>query len=320
MSKPSRIYVIGSLNADLVQSVPRLPRGGETLQGGGLRTFAGGKGGNQAFAAARMGGSVSMIGKLGNDSFGVVLLESLRSAGVNTERVASVEGSSGTAMILVLPNGENAIVISPGANATLTPGEAEQRLEGITAARLLLCQLEIPHETVAHSLAAAKRKAATTILDPAPAHADCLAMLPYVDFLTPNETEALLLLGRDGTIDDDAQAQQAARELHQRGAATVVLKLGRRGCCIVNQEISAIVPGYEVTAVDTTAAGDTFNGAFACALDQGKPLLEAARFANAAGALSVTRPGAQSSIPTLAEVEQFLQRANAFPSPLTRPG
>ncbi len=311
MAEPSRIFVIGSLNADLVQNVPRLPKGGETLQGDSLRTFAGGKGGNQAFAAARMGGCVSMIGQVGNDSFGVVLLESLRSAGVDTGRVAVVEGSSGTAMILVLPNGENAIVISPAANATLTPAAAAQRLEELTAGSLLLCQLEIPLETVGFALAAAKRKGATTILDPAPANADCLGMLADIDFLTPNETEALQLLGRDGTIDNDAHAQEVARELHHRGAANVVLKLGSRGCCIVNREISTIVSSYEVSAVDTTAAGDTFNGAFACALGQQRPIVEAARFANAAGALSVTRPGAQNSVPTREEVELFMERMTA---------
>jgi ribokinase len=310
MSEPSRIYVVGSLNADLAQSVPRLPLAGETLQGGDLRTFAGGKGGNQAFAAARMGGRVAMIGQVGDDSFGAVLVDSLRSAGVNTERVAVVKGSSGTAMILVLPNGENAIVLSPGANGTLTPAAAEQRLDSFTRGSFLLCQLEIPLETVAHSLAAAKRQGATTILDPAPATADCLAMLGDIDFLTPNETEALQLLGRAGTIDDDAQARRAAGELRERGAATVVLKLGSRGCCVVDREIAVVVPGYEVSAVDTTAAGDTFNGAFACALGQGRAVVDAARFANAAGALSVTRPGAQSSIPTREEVEQFLAGVN----------
>ncbi|MEX2300872.1 MAG: ribokinase [Bryobacterales bacterium] len=311
MSESSRIYVIGSLNADLVQKVPRLPKGGETLQGNDLRTFAGGKGGNQAFAAARMGGRVSMVGQVGSDGFGVILLDSLRSAGVNTDHVAVVEGSSGTAMILVLPNGENAIVISSGANATLTPGEAARSLEHLATGSLLLCQLEIPIETVERALAVAKRKGATTILDPAPANTACLAMLPHVDFLTPNETEAMQLLGLDGAIDGDDQALQVASKLRDEGASTVVLKLGSRGCCIVNKEISTIVSGHEVTAVDTTAAGDTFNGAFACALDQKRSIVEAARFANAAGALSVTRPGAQNSVPTRKEVEQFLGRMTA---------
>jgi ribokinase len=311
MSESSRIYVIGSLNADLVQKVPRLPKGGETLQGNDLRTFAGGKGGNQAFAAARMGGRVSMVGQVGNDGFGVMLLDSLRSAGVNTDHVAVVEGSSGTAMILVLPNGENAIVISPGANATLTPGEAARSLEHLATGSLLLCQLEIPMETVERSLAAAKRNGATTILDPAPANAACLAMLAHVDFLTPNETEAMQLLGLDGAIGDDDQALQVASKLRDRGASTVVLKLGSRGCCIVNKEISTIVSSHEVAAVDTTAAGDTFNGAFACDLEQKRSIVEAARFANAAGALAVTKPGAQNSVPTRKEVEQFLGRMTA---------
>ena len=311
MSEPARIFVIGSLNADLVQHVPRLPKAGETLQGDDLRTFSGGKGGNQAYAAARMGGRVSMIGQVGSDSFGAGLIESLRSAGVNTEHVAIVQGSSGTAMILVLPSGENVIVISPGANATLTPTGAITRLGEVTAGSLLLCQLEIALDTVEYALRTAKSKGAVTMLDPAPANTGCLSMLRHVDFLTPNETEAMLLLGNDSTIDDDNQAKEVAHELHERGASTVVLKLGSRGCCIVNKEISTVLPGFEVSAVDTTAAGDTFNGAFACALEQGRSILDAARFANAAGALSVTRPGAQNSVPTREEVEQFLERMTA---------
>ncbi len=311
MDRRPSIFVIGSLNADLVQNVGRLPGAAETLLGGEVRTFAGGKGGNQAVAAARMGGRVSMIGEVGRDGFGQLLLESLRSAGVDTEQVGFVNGSSGTAIIFVLPNGENAIVVSPGANASLTPEEASSRLAALRPASLLLCQLEIPLNTVGAALKLGKQREATTILDPAPAHPDCLRFLHDVDFLTPNETEALQLLNRDRPIGSDDDARQVARELRRLGAASVVLKLGARGCYVCHEDCSVLVNGLEVNAVDTTAAGDTFNGAFACALGEGKTVIEAAHFANAAAALSVTCSGAQSSIPTREEVEEFLERSAA---------
>jgi ribokinase len=308
MGKPPRIYVIGSLNVDLVQNVPRLPRPGETLKGDDLRTFAGGKGGNQAFAAARMGGRVSMVGQVGRDNFGRMLIESLQSAGASTDYVGVVDVSTGAAMILVMSDGENAIVLSPGANATLTPNDADDRLRDLASGSVLLCQLEIPLDTVEHALAVARRAGAMTILDPAPASARCLPMLRSVDVVTPNTTEALQLVGRDGNVETDLEALQLARELRQLGAGTVVLTLGSRGCCIVNDEISTVIPGYDVAAVDTTAAGDVFNGAFACALAANQSVVDAARFGNAAAALSVTKPGAQSSVPTREEVDSFVQR------------
>ena len=311
MSEPSDIVVFGSLNADLVQTVARLPKPGETLAGGDLKTFSGGKGANQACAAGRMGARVAMIGQVGNDRLGSLLLDSLQSAGVNTERVGKSDKPTGTAVILVLPDGENLIVISAGANATVTPEVAESGLADLGPRSLLLCQLETSLESVERSVSQAKAKGARTILDPAPARQLSPELLHNVDFLTPNENEALMLLGKPPTpVDDDAQAEAVADELLALGPGTVVLKLGPRGCLLTTQEGHQWVSGFEVAALDTTAAGDTFNGAFATALSEGRPVIEAARFANAAGALSVTKPGAQSSIPSREEVDEFLRGSN----------
>jgi len=307
MSEHQRIVVIGSLNADLVQNVDRLPKLGETIIGGNLDTFSGGKGANQAYAAGCMGAGVSMIGQVGNDGLGSALLDSLRSAGVSTESVGLSDRPTGAAVILVLPDGENVIVIAPGANATVTPEVATERLSILNKGDYLLVQLEIPIESVEKSMAVAKARGATTILDPAPAQPLAAELLRHVDFLTPNETETVTLLGEpDLPMDDDSDVELAAGRLLALGPKTVVLKLGARGCLIVGEQGSHRVPGFKVDAVDTTAAGDVFNGAFATALAEGGALPEAARFANAAAALSVTRPGAQNSVPSREEVNQFL--------------
>jgi ribokinase len=310
MQEQPHIVVLGSLNADLVQSVERLPRPGETIPGGGMHIFPGGKGANQACAAARIGARVAMVGQVGDDNLASLLLDSLRSAGVDTRHVGVSGKSTGTAAILVLPDGENTIVISAGANATLTPEVALPRLERIGPGSLLLCQLEVPLETVGKALAYAKARGACTILDPAPARPLDPDLLQRVDFLTPNEIEAAVLLGRPAdSLESDEDAREAARELLRLGTSAVVLTLGSRGCIVASGHDIQVVPGFAVAAVDTTGAGDTFNGAFACALAEGRELIEAARFANAAAALSVTRPGAQTSIPARVEVEAFLNRA-----------
>ena len=307
MSEPDRIVVIGSLNADLVQNVDRLPRAGETLFGGDLQTFAGGKGANQAVAAGRMGAQVSMIGQLGSDSLASLLMESLDSANVDTGPVGQADVSTGAAVIWVLPDGENVIVISPGANATVTPAVAAERLGNLSEGSYLLSQLEVPIESVQESMTVAKSRGATTILDPAPARELPAELLRNVDFLTPNETETLTLLGEpDFAMDADADLELAARRILALGPKSVVLKLGARGCMIATDQGSIRVPGFKMSPVDTTAAGDVFNGAFATALAEGLSEPEAARFANAAAALSVTRPGAQNSVPLRREVEEFL--------------
>ena len=312
MCEHPEIVVIGSLNADLVQSVDRLPRPGETLVGGDLEIFSGGKGANQAFAAGRMGARARMIGQVGSDGLASLLLASLESAGVNTAAVGKAGISTGAAVIFVLPDGENVIVISPGANATVTPALVAERLGRIDSGAYLLVQLEIPIESVAKSLTMAKARGATTILDPAPARALPSELLRNVDYITPNETEALALLGEDGSsMATDAAAGAAAQRILDLGPRNAILKLGARGCLISTPRGTSRVPGFQVTPVDTTAAGDVFNAALATALAEGMPTAGAARFANAAAALSVTKPGAQASVPRRQQVDQFLRRARA---------
>lgn len=312
MNETPQIVVIGSLNADLVQKVDRLPKPGETIAGGNLETFSGGKGANQAVAAGRMGARTSMIGQVGNDSLAALLLDSLRDAGVDCGSVGVAESATGTAVILVLPDGENLIVIAPGANATVTPALAAERLRVLEEGSFLLSQLEIPVASVERSLAAAKGRGATTILDPAPGRTLAPELLRHVDFLTPNETETLTLLGESGlAMETDSDLDAAAKRVLALGPKAVVLKLGARGCLIATAEDVHRVPGFKVDAVDTTAAGDVFNGAFATALAEGEPLPHAARFANAAAALAVTRPGAQNSVPSRREVDRFLNGMDA---------
>jgi ribokinase len=306
MPKAINILVIGSANMDLVLSVDRLARAGETIRGGDLALFAGGKGANQACAAAKLGGRVAMVGQVRNDAFGARLIASLAEAGVDTTEIGISSRPTGCACIYVLPSGENSIVISPGANAEVLPENALPRLDRLSENSFLLSQLEIPAATVEPVFAKAKTIRATTILDPAPVRPLSPALLRNVDFLTPNQSEACALLSdNDLQIDDYAQAERAAVRLAGLGPA-MVLKLGRLGCFVAAGQVHSAVPGFEVPAVDTTAAGDVFNAAFAVALAEGKPLLEAARFANAAAAISVTRPGAQTSIPSRNEVDSFL--------------
>ncbi len=307
-SPAANIVVIGSANMDLVLPVERLARAGETLPGGDLALVAGGKGANQACAAAKLRGRVAMIGQVGNDAFGAKLRASLAEASVDTTRIGISARPTGCACICVLPGGENSIIVSAGANADVLPENALVNPDWMKAGAFLLAQLEIPLGTVEAAFARAKAAGVTTILDPAPVRALPSELLGNVDYLTPNQSEAAALLGDpDLRIADYAEAERAAARLAESGAA-VVLKLGSLGCFVYAGETRRAVPGFEVTAVDTTAAGDVFNGAFAVALAEGKPLLDAARFANAAAAVSVTRAGAQTSIPTRPEVDDFLAR------------
>jgi ribokinase len=302
-----RILVLGSLNIDLVQRVPRLPLRGETIQGEDLQIFVGGKGANQACAAALLGGRVQMAGKVGDDVFAARLLNELRNAGVDTSLVGTAPGASGSAAILVLPNGDNSIVISPAANAQVSIEFALQAVQNLREGDLLLCQLETPLDTVASVVQAAYAKGVTTVLDPAPARALSDNVLQAVSILTPNQTEAAILTGQQETPVDKAAAEKVARKLQSRGARTVIVKLGDQGCLIVDGETVTAIPAFPVEARDTTAAGDTFNGGLAAALAEGLGLEAAARIANAAAALSVTKPGAISSIPTRSEVYAFVK-------------
>jgi ribokinase len=305
MQKP--IVVVGSINLDLVASTDRIPQVGETVIGRTLTTFFGGKGANQAVAVARLGYPVSMIGNVGNDAFGTQLRNGLAEAGVNTEHVETVEGSSGTALIITGPNGENSIVVVPGANAHVTPKSLERAAPLLKQAGFILVQLEIPLETVEYLAEFAERYDIPFMLDPAPARELPASLLRRVSWLTPNETETRELL--KANLDDNEQsANAAADQLLSRGVKNVVLKLGSRGCVVAQgSQSKERIPAFSVNAVDTTAAGDAFNAGFAVGLISGYSAFESGVFASAVAGLSVTRPGAQPSMPRSDEVEEFLR-------------
>jgi ribokinase len=302
------IVVVGSINLDLVASSSRIPRAGETVAGSTFRTFPGGKGANQAVAAARLGGAVTILGKLGNDAFGVELRDSLEQAGVQTGPVETVADSSGVALINTDAAGENAITVIPGANAYLSPVDIDANSELLRRAGIVLTQLEVPLETVAYLASFTRREGVSLMLDPAPARPLSPALLACVDWLTPNETEACVLLGREQKNLSQSELQGAANALLQRGCKNVILKLGGRGCYLALADgTRRAVPAHKIVAVDTTAAGDAFNGAFAVGLLSGKDAVHSAEWACAVAALSVTRHGAQPSMPTSNELERFLE-------------
>lgn len=302
------ILVIGSLNMDFVVQTHKLPLRGETIKGREFRMIPGGKGANQALAVARLGGQARMIGRVGADEFGRNLKDDLSSAGVDTSQVWSTPGvATGVALILVESGGQNQITVAAGANERLAPGDLQKTFEAFRDGYLLL-QLESPLETVEAAASLACQRGLTTILDPAPAATLPSSLLRRLDFLTPNESEALLLLGQPPGEIRLEEAPALGRRLMELGPGTVVLKLGDKGAWLVNRRECRHFPAYPVKAVDVTAAGDTFNGALAVSLAEGRSLEQALRFANAAAALSVTHPGAQASIPSRSQVDLFLSR------------
>lgn len=296
------IIVFGSLNMDLVVQVPHLPKAGETILGKNFTTVPGGKGANQAVAAARLGTPTTLVGRVGDDGFGRRLCSSLQSAGVDTALIQTTEGPSGVALINVDSRGENQIVVAPGANAQVN-GTDVARLPLNISNGILLMQFEIPLMAV---LAAAKRaQNYCVIVDPAPARADLPAeFYPLVDILTPNQTEAADLTGLP--VNNVATAMAAARRLRQRGTPTVIVKLGHQGAVVVSKTSVFHVPAFTVDTVDTVAAGDAFNGGLAVALSEGKALQQSVVWASAVAALAVTQAGAQSSMPRRHQVETFL--------------
>ncbi len=297
------IVVVGSINMDLVARADRIPITGETVSGTEFQTHPGGKGANQAVAVARLGYPVSMIGRLGNDAFGSELREYLKKTGIDVSAVRASECGSGVAVIIVSPSGDNIIVATPGANAEVSPADVDANLELIREAGLVLTQLEIPLETVEHLANVCAREAVPLMLDPAPARELPPAVIGQTQWFTPNETEASFFAADDR----DDPPEKIAQMLLAKGPQAVVLKLGARGVYLADRDgLNQQVDAFTVRAVDTTAAGDAFNGAFATALMLGKTPAESARFGAAAAAISVTRPGAQPSMPSMAEVQQML--------------
>jgi ribokinase len=303
-----RIIVVGSSNTDMIIRLDRIPKPGETVLGGTFATAAGGKGANQAVAAARAGGAVTFVARIGQDMFGEEALTGFRQDGITVEYVtrdASIP--SGVAMIFVAENGENSIAVAGGANARLSPTDVNRASQEFAGSSALLMQLETPLETVQAAAELAAQVGVRVILNPAPARALPDELLRLVSILTPNETEAEMLTGVK--VMDEAAASEAADRLLARGVNTVILTLGARGAFVANAATRQLVPGFKVEPVDTVAAGDVFNGSLAVALGERRPLLESVRFANAAAAISVTRPGAQPSVPKRPEIERMLSRS-----------
>jgi ribokinase len=304
MSKPS-ILVVGSSNTDMIIKVQRIPKPGETILGGKFASAAGGKGANQAVGAARAGGDVTFIARVGQDMFGDQAVAGFKADGINVKYIVRDRTSpSGVALIFVADNGENSIAVASGANACLTPADLRKAKNAFKQAGVVVLQLETPLKTVEAAAQLACSSGARVILNPAPARPLPNSLLRRVYLLTPNETEAELLTGRP--VNSDAAAAKAADALLARGVENVIITLGARGAFVASKQGRGFVKGYKVKAVDTTAAGDVFNGTLAVGLAGGKPLMEAVRFANAAAAISVTRLGAQTSAPTRKEINHLL--------------
>lgn len=299
-----RIIVLGSSNTDFVIKADHLPQKGETIIGGNFFMNPGGKGANQAVAASRLGGRVTLISKIGTDLFGKALLKVFEEEGINTAFVfTDTEHATGIALITVDKNGDNCIVVSSGANAILLPADLRDAAEAINEFSLVLMQLETPLETVEYVAAAAYKKGARIILNPAPSKPLTDSLLSTIFILTPNRKEAEYLSGIAITGIESAAA--AARKIASRGAHSVMITLGADGVLVLSEDEIVHIPAIKVDAIDTTAAGDVFNGALAVCLSEGKTVLEAAKYACKAAAISVTRMGAQSSAPYTIDLQQL---------------
>lgn len=300
------IIVFGSINLDLVAKTPRLPVPGETIIGSNFLTTGGGKGANQAVAAARLGVSTHMIGRVGNDNFGEELLTNLQSFGLNIDNISIDQNShSGVAIIAVDDGGQNNIIVIPGANNHLGDADIERLQKLLPGATSLLLQLEIPLEVVHRAALIACEAGVRVILDPAPARSDLpLELYPLIDTITPNEVEASQLVGF--AVHDTETAIKAAKKLQERGVKNAIVKLGDRGVVAVTADRTLFVPAFAVEAIDTVGAGDAFNGGLAAALDAGLSLEEAVVWGAAAGALCVTKMGAQVAMCDRATFDAFL--------------
>ncbi|WP_432664285.1 ribokinase [Wukongibacter baidiensis] len=298
------ITVIGSLNMDLVTRVKVMPRIGETLIGKNYMQIPGGKGANQADAIAKLGSKVKMIGLVGDDGFGNDLISSLTEDGVDVSHIKKLkDATTGIAVIMVNDEGENSIVVIPGANFELTPEHIDDSIEAIKGSDIVVTQLETPVDTVRYALKRAKELGKYTILNPAPAAKLDDELISYIDLLTPNETELEVLSGVK--IETESDILAGARVLMNKGVKELIVTMGEKGALYVNDKENNVYPAHKVEPVDTTAAGDSFTGGIAVALSEGKSMEEAIKFATKVGAITVTREGAQSSLPTREEVERF---------------
>jgi ribokinase len=303
--KPN-ICVVGSSNIDLVVKSQRLPSQGETILGGEFLMVPGGKGANQAVAAAKLGARVYFVAKLGQDLFGTQSFTNFKKEGVNTKYVTRTNKAlSGVASIAVDEAGNNTIVVAPGANHLLMPRDVKRAESAIVSCGAIVAQLEIPVKTVEFAAVLAKKFKIPFILDPAPAQKLSRELLKLTDVIKPNETEAKILTGIE--VIDKKTAIKASRNLLERGVKTVIITMGAKGCFVVNNEINEFFPAKKVKAVDSTAAGDAFVGGLAFCIARGKTILEAVLFAGNVAALSVTKMGAQSSMPSMKEVEKFIK-------------
>ncbi len=295
------IYVIGSSNTDMVVKCPHLPKPGETVLGGEFFCVQGGKGANQAVAAARLGGETRFVCKVGNDSNGMKSVQAYKQDGIDCSFIKTEEGgTSGVALILVDAQGENSIAVASGTNATLMPGDVDPALQEMQSGDIVLMQLEIPLETVRYAAKEANEKGAVVMLDPAPAPEEGLPddLLSALNFILPNETEAAML------TQPNLPPQQMAENLFERGVQQVIITLGKDGCLLRNQDGTQHFAGHRVNAVDSTAAGDAFAGALAASLSQKKSLNEAIAFAQKAAAFSVSKAGAQPSLPRIEQLDR----------------